>query len=184
MKQSHAVRAEQLLKNGLRDPSGKFLPPLINAFGKYELGTTVYLNMLGILLFGKKIWVSRGITVILSLMGGIFTSLILKKIFKLQNYFVGLLFLSTIPLHFLHSRTAFTSVSATSFYAGFLYFYLLFREKNPKFLYPSIVLASLAVYTYPGIWLTIITSAFIFFWLTFLISFLTLNISFWDFFWD
>jgi hypothetical protein len=61
------------------------------------------------------------------------------------------LLLSIAPAWFLHSRTAFETVIFVSFYACFLYAYLLYRCKSPRYLYLAIGTAALAFYAYsPG----------------------------------
>ena len=48
----------------------------------------------------------------------------------------------------------------TAFFAGFLYFYLLYRKKDRRYLYPSLVLAALAFYSYlPAQVLVVLTGA-------------------------
>jgi hypothetical protein len=74
--------------------------------------------------------------------------LILKKAFRLPQWWSGVLLLSIIPAWFLHSRTAFETAEAVSLYAVFLFFYLLYRTENVKFLFPALFFGALAAYTY------------------------------------
>src|SRR3989344_9527704 len=157
-----AVKAETLLQKGFRNRDGDLFPLIMNRFNYWDLGLTVYLNLPGLLLFGKKIWVVRGSTVLFALLGGVFTALILKNVFKIRNYWVGILYLVSIPMFFLHSRTGFEIVIATSFYAGFIYFYLLYRTGKPFYLLSALFFAALAFYSVNALWLVIIVTLAVF----------------------
>lgn len=162
-----AVRASELIKNSFRDESGQFLPPFFRNFFNYNLGFSVYANIPGVLFFGKKIWAVRGTTVVISFVGAIYTSLILKNIFKIDNYWASVLFLCSSSIFFLHSRTGFETAIASSLYASFLYYYLLFRTKNPKYFFLSLAFAAVSFYSYGGMWPVIGTSFLLFFLLDF-----------------
>ena len=149
------VKAEQIIKNGLKDENNSFLPLMIKT-NKIQPGMVMYLQMPFILLFGKKIWVVRGLNVLITLIGTIFIALILKNIFKFKNYWLAILFVSGIPLFFIHSRAEFNTGIATSFYAISLYFYFLYRTRSPNLLFLSILFMALSFYSYFGIWLTLI----------------------------
>ncbi len=128
-----------------------FLPPLFINDGKYSLGTTVYLQILPLLAFGKSVWVVRGVSALLSLAGVIWFSLILRDIFKLRLWWAGAFLLGVTPAWFLFSRTAFETAQMTALYAGALYYYLLYRTGRPRFLFASVILFMLAFYAYlPG----------------------------------
>lgn len=154
-----ATKAEMLLKSGLKDAGGKFLPLILHRVGNlYNLGITVYFNMPGIWLFGKKIWVVRATTVLISLLAALFTSKIMKNFFKMKNYWVSVLFLPLIPIFFIQARTGFETVITTSFYAGLIYFYLLYREYHPLYLIPAVFFSALSFYSYSGIYMVIIAT--------------------------
>ncbi|MDX1438243.1 MAG: hypothetical protein R3335_15650, partial [Anaerolineales bacterium] len=67
---------------------------------------------------------------------------------KSPYWWAGALVASIAPAWFLHSRTAFETVLAVSFYAAFLYLYLLYRCRSPRFLYVAVAMAALTFYTY------------------------------------
>lgn len=157
-----AVKAEELINNHFKDNFGTLLPPFFKNFYNYNLGLSVYLNLPAVFLFGKTIWAVRGTTALISLLGSIFTALLLKQVFKLKNYWSSILFLALTPVFFLHTRTGFETAIATSFYAGFLYFYLLYRKRSRKFMGLAITFATLTFYSYAGIWLMILVSGLIF----------------------
>ncbi len=115
---------------------------------QYNLGTSVYLQVLPYLLFGKSVFVTRAVPVLVSLMAALSVGLILKQIFKSPYPWAAVLLLSITPAWFLHSRTAFETSLATSFYAGFLYFYMRYRSGRLQSLYWAVLLAGLAFYSY------------------------------------
>ena len=151
----HAV---DLIANGFRSPEGVFLPTYFENGGQYNLSLSVYVQVLPVLIFGKSIWVTRGVSVLCSLIAAIFTGLILKQIFRYREWWLGPLLLTATPAWFLHARTAFETVLMVSLYAGFLYFYLHYRQDNPKRLFPALVLGALAFYAYsPGQIIVVLT---------------------------
>jgi len=84
--------------------------------------------------------------------------LILRDAFRLPYWWAGTLLLSIAPAWFLHSRTAFETVTFVSFYTGGLYLYLLYRYRSPRFLYFALILFALAFYTYnPGQLVVVVT---------------------------
>jgi len=115
---------------------------------QYNLGTSVYLQVIPYLLFGKSVLVTRAVPVLVSLIAALSVGLILKEIFKSPYPWTAVLLLSITPAWFLHSRTAFETSLATSFYAGFLYFYMRYRSGKPRSLYWAVLLAGLAFYSY------------------------------------
>jgi hypothetical protein len=100
---------------------------------------------------------------VLVTVGGVWgVGLILKNIFKLELWWAGVLLLSITPVWFLHSRTAFETVIMVSMYAWFLYFYMLYRLRDPKFIYPALVFGALAFYSYsPGQLIVVGTGLFL-----------------------
>ena len=146
-----ALRGLDLARDLGFDYNGYFLPPLFLNDSKYSLGTTVYLQILPLLAFGKSVWVVRGVSVLVTLLGVIWFSLILRDIFKLRLWWAGAFLLGVIPAWFLLSRTAFETAQMTALYAGGLYYYFLYRAGRLRFLYASVVLMAMAFYAYlPG----------------------------------
>ena len=115
---------------------------------QYNLGTSVYLQILPYLLFGKSVFVTRAVPVLVSLLAALSVGLILREIFKSPYPWTAVLLLSITPAWFLHSRTAFETSLATSFYAGCLYFYLRYRSGKARSLYWAVLCAGLAFYSY------------------------------------
>jgi len=150
--------AADLVANGFRSPDGIFLPTYFENGGQYNLSLSVYIQVIPTLLFGKSIWVTRGTSVLLTLIGAIFLGLILRDHVKSRYWWLGPLILAINPTWFLHSRTAFETVLMASLYVGFLYFYLQYRQGSPVNLYPALIFGALAFYAYsPGQVVVVVT---------------------------
>ena len=145
------VSAVDLIRDHFRDPEGVFLPTYFINGPFYNLSLSVYLQVLPYLLFGKSVLVTRGTSVLVSLLAAGSVGLILRDIFKIRYWWSGVLLLAVAPAWFLHSRTAFEVVIFVSLYAAFLYAYLLYRYRSPRYLNAAVLLAALAFYSYsPG----------------------------------
>ena len=145
------VLAADFVRDDFHNYDHDFLPTYFVNGSQYNLGTSVYLQVIPYMLFGKSIWVTRGIAVLATLLGAVAASLVLRDVFKVRCWWLGTLVLSSLPAWFLHSRTAFETTLMVSLYGGFLYFYLLYRTRSPRYLYTALVLGALAFYTYsPG----------------------------------
>jgi len=159
------VMAEDFVRNGLRNYDGELLPTYFSKGPTYNLSSvSVYLQVIPYLIFGKSIFVTRAVSILISTLGALAVGLILRDIFKLRYWWGGVLLLSIAPAWFLHSRTAFETVEMASFYAGFLYFYLRYRYISPKSLYPALVMGAFVFYTYsPGQMIIVVTGLFLLF---------------------
>ncbi len=158
------VTAADLIHNQFRGPEGEFLPTFFKNGGQYNLSLSVYLQVLPTLLFGKSIFVTRAVPVLISLLAALSIGLALKNVFGSRSAWAGALLLAVTPVWFLHSRTAFETVLAVSFYAGFLYCYLLYRQGKAGYLYAAVVFAALAFYSYsPGQVVIALTAVLLFF---------------------
>jgi len=145
------VAAANLVRDNLRDEEGTYLPTYFKNGPYFNLSTSVYVQVLPYILFGKSVFTTRATSVLISLLAGISISMILRTIYKVPYWWAGVLLLSISPAWFLHSRTAFETVLFVSLYAAFIYTYLLYRTRSPRYIYLSILLAALAFYTYsPG----------------------------------
>jgi hypothetical protein len=142
------VLAADLVRDGLLGYSGEFLPTYFQNGPQYNLGVSVYLQVLPYLWFGKSVFVTRAVSVLITVLAALAVGLILKNHFHSRAAWAGVLILSITPTWFLHSRTAFETVIATSFYALFLYFYLRYRNGSPRALFVAALLAALAFYSY------------------------------------
>ena len=141
------VLAEALVENGYKIGE-EILPTYFYNVDKYSLSFTVYLQVIPYLVFGKSIWITRGTSVLVTLVGVISIGLILKKIFQTQYWWLGILVISITPAWFFHSRTAFETSIATALYGGFLYAYLLYLYRSPRFLLVAVFMAALTFYSY------------------------------------
>lgn len=159
------VMAEDFVHDGLRNYDGELLPTYFNKDATYNLSSvSVYVQVIPYLLFGKSVFVTRAVSVLITTLGALALGLILRDIFKLRYWWCGVLLLSIAPAWFLHSRTAFETVEMASFYAGFLYFYLRYRYISPRALYPALVMGALVFYTYsPGQLIIVVTGIFLLF---------------------
>jgi hypothetical protein len=75
-------------------------------------------------------------------------ALILKLIFKARYWWVGALLMAIAPAWFLHSRTGFETVMMSSFYGCFLLFYLLYRTRSSRYIFPVLLFGAATFYTY------------------------------------
>jgi len=145
------ILASDFLRDGFRNYDGVLFPTFFwNTVG-YSLGTTVYIQLVPLLMFGRWDYAIRATSVLVGLIGAIGVSLALRDIFRARYWWAGILVLSAIPAWFHHSRTAYEMVTFVSFYSAMLYCYWLYRLRNPNFIYPAVIFAALAFYAYaPG----------------------------------
>lgn len=143
--------AADFVRDGFRNYDGTLFPTYFKNVYEYNLNLSVYLQIIPTLIFGKSIYVTRATAALFTLLAPISLGLILKRIFKIQSAWLGILFLSITPAWFLHSRTAFETSLMVSVYTCFLFFYLNYRVRSPRFLYPALIFAALTFYSYgPG----------------------------------
>ncbi|MCJ7569210.1 MAG: glycosyltransferase family 39 protein [Anaerolineales bacterium] len=143
--------AADFIRDGFRNADGTLFPTYFMNVYEYNLNLSVYLQIIPMLIFGKSIFVTRATASLFTLLAPISLGLILKRTFKIQTAWLGILFLSITPAWFLHSRTAFETSVMVSVYACFLFFYLNYRVRSPRFLYPALIFAALTFYSYgPG----------------------------------
>jgi hypothetical protein len=153
------VLAADFLRHGLRDKAGRLLPTYFQNGVYYNLSVSVYLQAITYKLFGFSIFWTRATSALVALTGTAAVGLTLRDVFRLRYWWAGTLLLSLTPAWFLHSRTAFETVIAVSFYAWTLYFYLLYRHRHPLFLLPALVMAALAFYSYAASQFAIVATA-------------------------
>lgn len=144
----HPLLAERLLSNGLKDGSGEFLPTFFENDGQYSLGASVYFQTVPVLLFGRSLWLTRASVALLSLLAALWCAWMARDHYKLSLWWLAPLVLSSLPAWFLFSRTGYEFALMATFYAGFLYYYLQYRLRHPKFLFPALVLGALTFYAY------------------------------------
>lgn len=143
-----SVHAADLIRDGFTSEDEEFLPTFLVNGNQYNLSTSVYLQVLPLLLFGKQIWVTRGVSVLITLLAALSVGLFSRLVLNIKHGWMSILFLSIMPGWFLHSRTAFETVLAVTFFACFLLTYALYRTRNPNYLYGAVVFAALSFYSY------------------------------------
>ncbi len=142
----HTILAEDLVQNHYRF-GGVLLPTYFSLGASFGLNSvSVYLQVLPYLLFGKSVFVTRAVSVLVTTLGAVAVGLILKDYFKSRYWWSGILVLSITPVWFMHSRTAFEYAELAAFYAIFLYFYLGYRLRSPRQLYLAIAAGALVFY--------------------------------------
>ncbi len=146
----NAVRAAEFLSNGLREGHGVFLPTYFQNEQYLSLSISVYAQVIPTALFGFSVFVTRAVVVLITLSGTLAVGLILRDIFKLRFWWIGLLLLSITPAWFLHTRTAFEHPLWVAFYTWCLYFYLRYRTGQPRHLITAIIFGALSFYSYNG----------------------------------
>jgi hypothetical protein len=110
--------------------------------------TSVYVQVLPFMIFGKSVVATRLVSAFITLLGALAASLLLRDVFKLKYYWAGIFLIVTTPAWFLHARTAFEYVEVGSFYSIFLYFYSRYRAGQLRSLYWAIIAGALTFYTH------------------------------------
>jgi len=158
------MSASDLVMRGFKDEAGRILPTYFENGSQFNLGFSVYWQVLPSLLLPRSVWVTRGVAALATLMAAVFLGLMLRDQFKIKHWWLGALVLAAVPAWFLHSRTAFETSLMASLYCGFLYFYLRYRTTDPKSLCPALVMAALAFYSYsPGQVVVVLSAIALFF---------------------
>ncbi|MCE1254450.1 MAG: glycosyltransferase family 39 protein, partial [Anaerolineae bacterium] len=142
------VWAVDFIKHGFQGENGELLPAFFPNAGQYNLSISVYLQVIPYLLFGSSVFINRLVSVLVTLIAAISVGLTAKNIFNSRYPWLSILLLSLTPIWFLHSRTSFETVMSTAFYAGLIYFYLMYRYKSPHYMYGTVIMAALCFYTY------------------------------------
>ena len=142
------VLAADLARDHLKNYVGDLLPTFFENGGEYRLGVSVYLQVIPYIMFGKSVFVTRAVSVLVTLLAAAVVGLALHQFFRVRIWWAAVLFLSLSPAWFLHSRTAFESAAAVAFYAASLYFYLRYRLHSSRSLYAALAFGALAFYTY------------------------------------
>lgn len=156
--------AERLLRNGFRDHTGTFLPPYFLNDQRWALSLSVYMHLLTVWLFGKSVFVVRATSAAVTVLGAIGTALALRTIRRNRFWWTAPLVLAAMPVFFLHARTAFETAMTASFYACFLYAYLLYRYRSPLFLFAALLFGAATFYAYTaGQGLMLVTGLLLFF---------------------
>jgi hypothetical protein len=156
--------AETLISNHFHDPvTGLYLPIYVEAAGnRWTPLLPMYVHAATLALFGKSVLVTRGTSVLVGLLAAIAVGMILKQIFKIRLWWVGVLVVAITPAWFLHSRTSYETVMTTAFFAMFVWFYLRYREKGSSII-PALIFGALTFYTYSNAQLIALWAALLLF---------------------
>jgi 4-amino-4-deoxy-L-arabinose transferase-like glycosyltransferase len=145
------VLASDFIRDGLRDSAGTLFPTYFQNTFVYNLSLSVYLQVIPYIILGRSVLVTRATAMLVTAVGAFGLGLILKSIYRVRYWWAGVLFLSITPVWFLHSRTAFETTLMVSMYIWFIYFYLLYRTRSPRYLYACLIFGALVFYSYsPG----------------------------------
>jgi hypothetical protein len=153
------MTAADLLRDHFFSHTGEFFPTYFQNGSQYNLGTSVYLQLLPYFFLGKSIWVTRGVAALVTLLAAFSVGLVVKQVFQRSEAWMAVLFLSITPAWFLHSRTAFETSLATTFYAVFLYAYMVYRQRRPRYLFLAVAAAALAFYSYTPMRMVVFVTA-------------------------
>lgn len=146
-----AVLAGDLIRDGFHDFTGTFLPTYFQNVALFNLSLSVYIQVIPQLIFSNSVTITRAASVIVTIGGAAGVGLILRNIYQARYWWAGVLLLSITPAWFLHSRTAFETVLMVSFFVWFFYFYLLYRKRSPRYIFPALIFGALVFYSYsPG----------------------------------
>jgi hypothetical protein len=141
------MSAFDLIKRGFRDIQGNIFPVYFENGQQFNLSLSVWLQVL-IAWLPRSVWLTRGLPALISLVFPLSVTLWAKDFFKSKIWWLAPYVISALPAWFLHSRTAFETSLGLSFYSLFLYFYLKYREQNPKHLPLALLFGACAFYSY------------------------------------
>ncbi len=146
---SIALLGRSVVQNGFVDGAGRFLPIYFEAAPqRFTPVITAYALGLATSWFGNSIAVVRGTSALISVLGVLAVALAAHRVFKARFWWVTILVFTLSPIWLIHSRTGFEATSTASFYAGFLLFYLLYRERSPYYGFPALLCGALTFYSY------------------------------------
>lgn len=142
--------ARNLLANGFNDPHFGLFPLYFDFFFVVNPLISVYAHALTIPLFGVSITVARATSALLTVFGAVAVAFTLKQFFNARYWWTALLFLAITPTWFLHSRTVLDTATATALYGVFIFCYLLYRYRSPRYALVVVLAAAGVFYSYPA----------------------------------
>lgn len=151
------MSAFDLIHNGFRSPTAEFLPVYFQNGGQYNLSISVYLQVL-IAWLPRSVWLTRGLPALVSLVFPLCVGLSLKRHFKLKTWFLAPFLISALPCWFLHSRTALETGLGTSLFTLYVYFYLVYRLQDRRYLPLCLLFGALAFYCYSPLQMVVVLS--------------------------
>lgn len=140
--------ADQLLRNGLRDHTGTFLPPYFLNDQRWAVSLSVYIHLIPVWLFGKSVFVIRATSVAVTLLGAAALGVALRTGLKNRFWWAAPLVLAILPVQFLHARTGFETAMMVSFFGCFLAAYLLYRYRSPLYIFAALLFGAATFYAY------------------------------------
>lgn len=147
---NQVVQAVELVKRGFRDPQGTLFPMYFSVFFFNNPDISVYLHVVTATLFGQSIVVARATSAVLTIIAVGAVGLLMKQVFRARYWWAVVLLLGITPIWFLFSRAAFDNAAMTSLYALTIVFYLFYRYRSPRYIYPTVIAASATFYAYPS----------------------------------
>jgi hypothetical protein len=152
------VLASDYVRDGFHDTNGAAWPTYFENSSLFNLSLSVYLQVLPAILLPRSVFLTRALPALVTLSAAAALALIMKHAFQARTWWAAPLLLAMVPVWFLHSRTAFETTLMVSLYTWFLYFYLLYRQRSPRYLYPALLCGGLAFYSYsPGQLIVVVT---------------------------
>ena len=146
---AQTLLANDLIRNHWMGSDGSFLPTYFYNGYQYNLGLSVYLQVIPALLFERSVVVTRAVPALVSILAPLCAGLVVHRVLKLRHAWFTVWLVSVTPAWFLHSRTAFETVIAVSFYALALYGYLEYVSRGRALaLYGAAAAGALAFYSY------------------------------------
>jgi 4-amino-4-deoxy-L-arabinose transferase-like glycosyltransferase len=142
------ILAQDFVRDNFTSYTHEFFPTYFVNGSQYNLSTSVYLQIIPLVLFGKSIFVTRATSAFITLLAAAAVGLTMWKVFKSRYSWLAILLLSITPAWFLHSRTAFETALGTTFFAVFLYCYLIYRTTDKRYLYAAVLAGALCFYSY------------------------------------
>ena len=153
------ILAQDFVRDNFTSYLHEFLPTYFVNGSQFNLSTSVYLQILPLLLFGKSIFVTRTASVLVTVLAAVAVGLTMLKVFKSRFSWLAILLLSVTPAWFLHSRTAFETALATTFYACFIYCYLIYRTEDKRYIIGAVASGALCFYSYSPAQMVMLFSA-------------------------
>ncbi len=144
----HTMLAADLVRNEFIGPGDELLPTFFKSGTTFNAGFPVYLQVLPVLLGIKSVFATRFVSTTVTLLAALGLGSIFARVHNRDRAWLAVLVLSVIPAWFYHSRTAFETVEAVSFYTIFLLGYIRYREGDHNWLYVALIAVVMAFYSY------------------------------------
>src|SRR3972149_1590005 len=91
------VNAANLVDSRFRDHWGTFLPTYFENEFLFNLGLSVYLQVVPFLLFGRSVAVTRAASALVTVLGTAAVALFLRRAFRTRIWWAAILFLAAMP---------------------------------------------------------------------------------------